>query len=91
MALTEFRTEDQEKMGQAQAIIVQALLPMLHVGVHPLILVFALARALRVILRKTSKREQAEVLPVLFAYMRGDTQQPATGGSALWTPEQSNN
>jgi hypothetical protein len=90
MALEEFRTADQEKMGEAQAVIVRALLPMLEVGVHPLILVFALVRATRVILRKTSKDEQAQVVPVLFAYLSGRTSPPATGGSALWTPDKTN-
>lgn len=84
-----FKTLDVEKMGEAQRLITQALLPLLDNGVHPLILVFALARALRVILRKAPKHEQAEVRPVLFAYIAGSTQQPA-GGSTLWTPNQTN-
>lgn len=83
---TGFKQTDIEKMGEAQRVVTRALLPLLESGVHPLILVFALTRALRVILRKAPANDQAEVRPILFAYIEGRTQQPA-GGSALWTPD----
>lgn len=79
---------DDRAMREVQKAIVDAILP--HKDRVPSWLIcLALARVLRVILRKAPKPTQGTLLPTLFAYLRGDTQQPGDS-PLLWTPDRAN-
>lgn len=82
--LQQFREEDAAQMRRVGKAVVDVLVPFLQGGTHPLLVVIALTRCLRVMLRKASKADQEEIRATLFAYIEGRTQAP--GESMLWTP-----
>lgn len=90
MAFETFKQDDVAKMREAQATIVKAVMPMVERGVHPLLVVFAMARCLRVLLRKTTVEEQKQIRPALYAFIAGATEAPTPRANPLWTPDQPN-
>jgi len=88
--LNTYQQADVEKMHEAQHLIVNTVMPLVDRGVHPLLIVFAMARCMRVLLRKMSVDDQKAVRPAIFHFIAGATEAPANarGGSALWTPDQ---
>lgn len=82
--LQRFKKVDEEQMNAVGKAIVAACVPFLQNGTNPMLVLLALIRCARVVLRKTSREDQKEILPVLNAYLEGRTQPPGSG--MLWTP-----
>jgi len=86
MELDQYRHEDFVEMKRIETAIIRALLPFKATS-DPLLAVVALTRCLRVMLRLGSKEAQAQLVPVLRAYLEGRTAPPGSG--ILWTPGES--
>lgn len=77
---------DDRAMRQVQSAIVQGIVPFSKL-VPSWLIALALARCLRVVLRKAPPETQKALIPTLVAYLEGRTQPPAAGKSSLlWTP-----
>lgn len=77
-------------MKDVEKVVVRALLP-LRENIEAGLIILALIRCARVLLRLYPKKVQGELLPVLIAYLRGDTKQPSGDpASLLWTPQSRN-
>lgn len=83
--LEEFRQEDADAMKAAEGALVRTLLP-LKAHIHPMLLAIALVRCARTVLRLCEKEDQAQLLPLLVAFLNGKVNKP--GDSVLWTPDQ---
>ena len=84
MGTNRYDEADDRQMRAAQKALVDALMPF-TASTPSWLLCLALTRVLRVLLRKATKKQRDELLPTLFAYLRGDTQAPADKG-LIWTP-----
>jgi hypothetical protein len=79
---------DDRRMREAQSAIVAALLPFTD-NTPSWLLCLAVARVLRVLIRKAPTTMQKDILQTLGAYLRGNLEPPAGASSAdslLWTP-----
>jgi len=87
MSEERYEESDDRTMRQVQGAIVQAIVPFTTL-VPSWLIALALARCLRVVLRKAPELTKAQLYPVLFAYLEGRTQPPGAGRSGLlWTPD----
>lgn len=84
MSHTHYDEADDRQMRGVQKAIVDAVLPF-TASTPSWLICLALTRVLRAVLRKAPKKNRDELLPTLFAYIRGDTQAPDDKG-LIWTP-----
>jgi hypothetical protein len=76
-----------ELMKTAERQVIDLMRGHIERGVPPLLLLFALLRVSRALLRLgTSKAERKQLAPVVSAYIRGDTREPGDA-SILWVPD----
>ena len=85
MGMDRYDEADDRQMRVVQKALVDALMPF-TANTPSWLICLALTRVLRVVLRKAPKDRRNELLPTLFAYLRGDTQAPAEKG-LIWTPD----
>ena len=85
MSETQYDEADDHAMRQVQGAIVRAILPFTKL-VPSWLVALALARCLRVVLRKAPAGTRAQLLPTLFDYLEGRTQPSAPASRLLWTP-----
>jgi len=78
--------EDVREMKRFEGAFVQWVLPWRQ-STRPGIVAIALARCCRTVLRLCPREEQAELLPLLVAFLEGKTQEPGDQ-SLIWTPDQ---
>jgi len=84
MSENQYDEADDRQMRVVQKALVDALIPFKD-NTPSWLICLALARVLRVVLRKAPKTRREGLLPTLFAYLRGDTQAPGNG--LIWTPD----
>lgn len=89
MSEEKFDSADAEAMGRVQSGLVRAILPF-QATVPTWLIALALARVLRVIIRKAPKQRQRELLPQITGYLEGRTTQPGAGEGLIWTPDRAN-
>jgi hypothetical protein len=80
MALLEFNDERFTQMRAVQGEVVKALLPFRE-RTEAAIVVFALIRAARVMLRLYPKKTQVELLEAIVPYLEGKAEMPDTSTS----------
>ncbi len=81
MGMLVFDDVNEAEMRKVQNAVVQTLLPFRE-RTEPAIVVFALIRCARVLLRLYSRKTQGEILPAIVAYLEGKTTAP--GASSLF-------
>lgn len=73
-----FKTEDFERMKEIERALVQTLLPYRNDGrTEAMLVVFALIRSARVLLRLYPAKTQKQLRPVITAFLEGKTSAPA--------------
>jgi hypothetical protein len=91
MSQDRYDAVDDLAMREVQKAIVDTVLPFTE-RIPSWLIVLALARVLRAVLRKApTKQERLELMEPVVAYIQGRTQQPGAGKSQLlWTPDRAN-
>lgn len=77
-----FKEAEAHEMKRIEKAVIRALMPFAGSS-DPLLGVLALARILRTLLRKAPASAQKQLVPVLVAYMKGQT---SPDSPILWTP-----
>lgn len=85
MALETFRQEDADQMKAIERVLVQAVLPYRE-STNPLLVVIALIRMARTVLRLAEKQDQKAIMPVLIGFLQGRVSPPQES-SIILPPE----
>lgn len=87
MGVLNFTDEDFRAMRAVQSVLIAALLPF-RAKTEAALVVFALVRCARVMLRLYPEKTQRELLTAIVPYLQGQASGPRE--SILWTPERDN-
>lgn len=79
---TEWRQEDEDLMKAVQKDLVDVLLKY-TARAHPLLIIYAMMRCIRTLLRKTTRAEQRQIVPVLTAFLEGKPAPPEKSALVL--------
>lgn len=85
--LSTFKLEDAAQMRGIEQTVAKALTPYRNGRTETLLVVFALLRIARILLRLYPKEIQDKVAPMLAAFLQGNNTMPgAEMPGPLWTP-----
>lgn len=87
--MAEIRFDDAtfDAMKEVEAVLTKAVMPFRE-KIEAALIVFALVRMARVLVRVYPATVQKQLTPILIAYLQGSTKQPAGDPAALlWTPK----